>query len=62
MEIRKGYIMGEKMTDEKLDRLFEQMDRETARMIANQHTPTKRTTTKKAPAKKTGAKASTKKK
>lgn len=54
--------MGEKMTDEKLDRLFEQMDRETARMIANQHTPTKRTTTKKAPAKKTGAKASTKKK
>ena len=54
--------MGEKMTDEKLDRLFEQMDRETARMIANQHTPTKRVTTKKAPAKKTGAKASTKKK
>lgn len=54
--------MGTKMTDEALDKLFEQMDRETARMIANQHTPTKRATTKKTPAKKTGTKASTKKK
>lgn len=44
------------MTDEKLDRLFEQMDRETAKMIANQHTPTKRTQSKKNPVKKANTK------
>lgn len=38
--------MGTKMSDEALDQLFEKMDRNTARMIANQHTPTKRTTKK----------------
>ena len=55
--------MGTKMTDEALDKLFENMDRETARMIDNQHTPTKKTTAKKTPSKKTPAKkADTKKK
>lgn len=44
--------MGTKMTDEALDKLFEQMDRNTAKMIANQHTPTKKSTGKKATAKK----------
>lgn len=44
--------MGTKMSDEALDKLFEQMDRKTAKMIANQHTPTKRASVKKAPAKK----------
>ena len=63
MEIRKGYVMGTKMTDEALDKLFEQMDRETARMIDNQHTPTKKTTVKKKTTKKAPAKkADTKKK
>lgn len=47
--------------DEELEKLFEGMDRETARKVNNQGCPTKRTT-KKTPAKKTGAKASTKKK
>ena len=55
--------MGTKMTDEALDKLFEQMDRETARMIDNQHTPTKKTTVKKKTTKKAPAKkADTKKK
>ena len=55
--------MGTKMTDEALDRLFEQMDRETARMIDNQHTPTKKTLAKKKTTKKTTVKkADTKKK
>lgn len=59
MEIRKGYIMGTKAPDdEKLEKLFEGLDRKTARKIDNQHTPTKRATTKKPTAKK----ASTKKK
>ena len=44
--------MGTKMSDEALDKMFEQMDRNTAKMIANQHTPTKRATAKKAPSKK----------
>ena len=48
--------MGTKMSDEALDKLFEQMDRKTAKMIANQHTPTKRESVKKAPAKKAVAK------
>ena len=48
--------MGEKMTDEKLDKLFEQMDRETARKIANQHTPTKKAPTKKTTVKKADTK------
>ena len=50
MEIRKGFAMGTKMSDEKLDKLFEMLDRNTARKIDNQHTPTKRvrTTVKKA--------------
>ena len=39
--------MGEKMIDEELDKLFEQMDRETAKLIDNQHTPTKKVITKK---------------
>ena len=54
--------MGTKMTDEALDKLFEQMDRETARMIDNQHTPTKKTTAKKKTAKKTPTKKTTVKK
>ena len=33
--------------DEELEKLFEGMSRETAREIANQHTPTKRATKKK---------------
>ena len=50
--------MGTKLPDdEKLEKLFEGMSRETARKVANQGSPAKRTT-KKAPAKK----ASTKKK
>ena len=49
--------MGTKMSDEKLDKLFEQMDRGMARKIDNQHTPTKRTTAKKTTAKKTTAKS-----
>lgn len=44
--------MGTKITDEKLDKLFEGMDRETAKKVANQGCPTKRTTTKKTPVKK----------
>ena len=49
--------MGTKMSDDKLDKLFEQMDRATARMIANQHTPTKKSTAKKTTVKKaTGTK------
>lgn len=48
--------MGTKLKDdEKLEKLFEGMSRETARKIANQGCPTKRTT-KKAPAKKTNTK------
>ena len=56
MEVRKEFTMGTKMSDEALDKMFEQMDRKTAKMIANQHTPTKRT-----PTKRTVKKASTKK-
>ena len=52
MEIRKGYIMGTKMSDEALDKLFEGMSRGAQKAIDNQHTPTKRATVKKAPAKK----------
>lgn len=48
--------------DEELEKLFEGMDRETARKVNNQGCPTKKSPKKKAPAKKTGAKASTKKK
>ena len=56
MEVRKEYTMGTKLKDdEKLEKLFEGMSRETARKIANQGCPTKRTT-KKAPAKKTNTK------
>ena len=58
MEIRREYTMGTKMTDEALDRLFEKMDRETARKIDNQHTPTKKTP-KKATTKKTTVKKTT---
>ena len=52
MEIRKGQIMGRKMTDEAVDKLFEGMSREAQKAVDNQHTPTKRTPAKKAPAKK----------
>lgn len=49
--------------DEELEKLFSQLDRETAKLIDNQHTPTKKTTTKKTPSKKTTVKkADTKKK
>ena len=49
--------------DEELEKLFSQLDRETAKLIDNQHTPTKKTTTKKTPTKKTTVKkADTKKK
>lgn len=34
--------MATKMTDEKLDKLFEGMSRETARKVANQGSPTTR--------------------
>ena len=44
--------------DANLEKLFEGMSRETARKVANQGCPTKRTTAKKAPVKK----AETKKK
>ena len=55
--------MGYKMEDdEELEKLFEKMDRETARMIDNQHTPTKRVAKKKAPAKKAPAKKAVTKK
>ena len=51
--------MGYKMKDdEELEKLFEGMNRETAKKIDNQHTPTKKKPSKKAPVKK----ASTKKK
>lgn len=44
--------MGTKMTDEKIDKLFEGMSRETAKKVDNQHTPTKKTTVKKSTTKK----------
>ena len=51
--------MGYKMKDdEELEKLFAGMDRETARKVANQNSPSKRESVKKATAKK----ASTKKK
>ena len=56
--------MGYKMADdEELEKLFEGMDRETARKVNNQGCPTKRVPLKKTPAKKTAVKkADTKKK
>lgn len=42
--------------DEQLEKLFAKMDRETARKIANQNSPTKRVPIKKASVKKTGTK------
>ena len=42
--------------DEKLEKLFEGMSRETARKIANQGSPTKKAPAKKAPAKKADTK------
>ena len=49
--------MGYKMEDdEELEKLFAKMDRETARKIANQNSPTKREPIKKASVKKTVAK------
>lgn len=44
--------MGMKMSDEKIDKLFEGMSREAAREVANQGSPTKRATAKKTTAKK----------
>ena len=45
--------MGTKMKDDpELEKLFEKMDRETARKIANQNSPSKRATVKKATVKK----------
>lgn len=44
--------MGTKMTDEKIDKLFEGMSKETARKVANQGSPTKKTTVKKTTTKK----------
>lgn len=52
--------MGTKMSDEALDKLFEQMDRNTAKMIANQHTPTKKATPKKTTVKKANGTKKTK--
>jgi hypothetical protein len=46
--------------DEELEKLFEGMDRETARKVNNQGCPTKRATVKKTPAKKTVTKTGTK--
>lgn len=34
--------MGKKMTDAKIDALFEKLDRKTARLIDNQHAPSKK--------------------
>lgn len=49
--------MGTKLPDdEKLEKLFEGMSRETARKVANQGCPTKRATAKKPTAKKTNTK------
>ena len=48
--------------DEELEKLFSQLDRETAKLIDNQHTPTKKTTSKKKTAKKTPTKKTTVKK
>ena len=48
--------------DEELEKLFSQLDRETAKLIDNQHTPTKKTTNKKTPSKKTTVKKATTKK
>ena len=48
--------------DEQLEKLFEGMDRETARKVNNQGCPTKRATIKKTPAKKTTVKKATTKK
>ena len=42
--------------DAQLEKLFEGMSRETARRVANQGSPTKRTTTKKATVKKADTK------
>lgn len=39
--------MGTKISDEKLDKLFEGMSREAARAVANQGCPTKKATVKK---------------
>ena len=44
--------MGTKMSDAKLDKLFEGMSNETARKVANQGSPTKRATAKKTTVKK----------
>ena len=52
--------MGTKMSDEKLDKLFEGMSSETARKVANQGSPTKRVTVKKTTAKKTNGTKKTK--
>lgn len=56
--------MGYKMPDdEELEKLFEGMDRETARKVNNQGCPTKRASVKKTPTKKaTAKKTDTKKK
>jgi hypothetical protein len=60
MVIKEKIIMKMK-DDEQLEKLFEKMDRETARMVNNQGCPTKRTPIKKATAK-TVKKVTTKKK
>lgn len=49
--------MGTKMKDdEQLEKLFAKMDRETAKKIANQNSPTKREPTKKTTVKKADTK------
>lgn len=42
----KGTVGMKMPDDEELEKLFESLDRKTARLIDNQHTPTKRTTKK----------------
>ena len=45
-------VMGKKISDEKLDKLFEGMSRETARKVNNQGSPANKSTKKKAVSKK----------
>ena len=52
--------MGTKISDEKLDKLFEGMSREAARAVANQGCPTKKAPPKKTTAKKTNGTNKTK--
>ena len=46
MVIKEANSMSKKMSDEKIDKLFEGMSRETARKVANQGSPKKAVTKK----------------